>query len=116
MLRDVVTPQRGVRVLNFIVNGNNTAEIFYPNTGSQGTLTDNGTGNYTITFAQPFAVVPCCYATPLTGSGGGRVCAISQSTTKSAVTVFMFDSGDGTTLADGMFTLQVIGQDIETQY
>ena len=56
MLREIKSSQRLPRQLHFKVDGTGTASILI---GSKdATLTDNGTGLYTLTFAKPFARPP----------------------------------------------------------
>lgn len=49
MLRSVKSHQRKVRHLYFHVDGTGTAALTHG--GTEGSLTDNGTGNYTVTLA-----------------------------------------------------------------
>ena len=88
MLRSVKSHQRKVRQLEFKVDGTGTPSITY---GSQhATLTDNGTGDYTLTFTNPgqrelFAIA--CSTTT-------EVWANLVSFSKSAVR-FLFNDDDG---------------------
>lgn len=75
MLRSVKSPQRMPRLLAFKVDGTGTASLLV---GSKdATLTDNGTGDYTLTFAKPFARVPVVVASAITA---GAVIQIASAT------------------------------------
>lgn len=107
MLREIKSSQRLARILSFKVTGTGTAAI---NQGSfDGTLVDNGTGDWTITFTKPFARAPICIATALAATGDIITCI--KTATATAVNVVQFDATDGTTAKDGVFFLNVIGYD-----
>jgi hypothetical protein len=59
---------RTLYMKTFAVDGTGTAAITAG--GELGTLVDNGTGDYTLTFTEPFAASPLTYAvTPVADSG-----------------------------------------------
>lgn len=65
MKRSVKSTQRQMRLLELIVDGTGTASLSGP-ASNQATLTDNGTGDYTITFDQAFANLPVVQVSPIT--------------------------------------------------
>lgn len=72
----VVSPQRKMRLMSVIVDGTGTAAlggICYKNM----TLTDNGTGDYTLTFDLPFKQAPQVMVTPVTDNIVAKVTASS---------------------------------------
>lgn len=105
MLREIKGTKRLSRVLAFRVTGSGTAAI---NEGAyDGTLTDNGVGDWTITFAKQFARTPVVVASVLTSDSIHQISSVSAS----AVRVKMFAANDGTTAKDGIFHLAVYGFD-----
>jgi|688.fasta_scaffold02291_3 hypothetical protein len=86
MLRSIKSPQRLPRQLHFKVDGVSTSSLLVG--ALDGVLTVNGTGDYTVTFAQPFARVPVVSATV----GGAAIgVALVDSASATAVTVKAFD-------------------------
>lgn len=93
------------RQLGFKVTGTGTAAI---NQGStDATLTDNGTGDYTLTFTKPFARAPIPVVTPLTTGIHAEVTSASST----AVRIKTFAVADGTTATDAVFFVHVLGYD-----
>lgn len=78
MRREVKSTQREMRVLELIVTGTGTAALTGP-ASNQATLTDNGAGDYTITFDEPFGNDPIVEVTAETTSIIPRI--ISKSNT-----------------------------------
>ena len=75
MLRSVKSTQRLPRQLAIKVTGTGTAAI---NIGkSDATLVDNGTGDYTLTFVQPFAREPIAVASCQTATAYAEIAACS---------------------------------------
>jgi len=92
--REVMANQREMRLLGFQLDGAGTASL---TKGSQdATLTDNGTGDYTLTFSKAFAQVPTVVATPLTADVILQIAAVAVS----SVQIKAFDATDGTTAKD----------------
>lgn len=105
MLREIKGSQRLSRFLGFKVTGTGTAAI---NQGAaDATLTDNGTGDYTITFVKPFQRAPIVTVAPATT---GIHCEIA-SASATAVRIKTFAVADGTTATDAVFHAQVLGYD-----
>ena len=108
MRREVKAYKRAMRVETFAVDGTGTAAI---GEGQyRGTLVDNGTGDYTVTFTEAFARVPCV-------SVGIKTADVIHYLVISAtaVQVLCFDATDGTTAKDAEFDLIVIGSDVADQ-
>ena len=75
MLREIKSPQRLPRQLHVKLDGTGSSSIVI---GSKDvSLTDNGTGDYTLTFAKPFARPPVVVASSLTA---GAVVQIASAT------------------------------------
>lgn len=109
MLRSIKSRQRMPRQLAIKVVGTGTAAIAVGRT--EATLVDNGTGDYTLTFAQPFARVPVAVASAQTA---GVYCEVIPSAT--AVQVLCKET-DGTPAAiDAIFHLIVLGFDASDEY
>lgn len=108
MLREIKTNQRLPRMLAFKLTGTGTAAL---GEGSvAGTLVDNGTGDYTITFAKPFARTPVVNANSLTAATNIKIHAVS----KTAVQIKTF-AVDGTTPQDAVLDIIALGWDAEAQ-
>lgn len=107
MLRDIKSTQRLTRLLAFRVDGTGTASILEG--AFDATLTDNGTGDYTLTFAVPFKRVPVCV-----GSAVGSTAAIVNVVPSvTAIQVLVKDAGGSA--ADADFHLSVLGFDSADQ-
>lgn len=77
MLREIKSTQRLPRQLHFKVDGTGAASILV---GSKdATLTDNGVGDYTLTFAKPFARGPIVVCSSLTAGAVMQIAAASAS-------------------------------------
>jgi len=110
MLRSVKTSQRLPRQLAFKVDGTGTASIVI---GSKdATLTDNGTGRYTLTFAKPFARDVVAVGSVIYGASGLILSVVSAS--KTAVQVRIYDGAGADQDAD--FHLIVMGFDAADEY
>ena len=111
MLREIKGTQRLPRILAFKVTGTGTAAI---NEGvNDATLVDNGTGDYTLTFAKPFARVPVVTLGLQAGSTTALLRVHSLSATAFQIKAFAVD---GTTPADVIFHAMVLGWDAAEQY
>ncbi len=107
MLREIKGTQRLPRVLAFRVDGTGTASILE---GSfDAALTDNGTGDYTLTFTKAFARTPVVVVTPIGASGD--VIATLDTISTTAVIINTWDGTDGTTAKDADFHVLVHGWD-----
>jgi hypothetical protein len=104
MLREMMSTQRLVRVLAFKLTGTGTAAI---GEGKfDGTLVDNGTGDYTITFTKAFARAPVVVASSKTAA------VIIELTTVSATVINIKSFAvDGTTAKDAVLEIIAMGFD-----
>lgn len=103
--RAVNSRQRLVHMIAARVDGTGTAALL---SGSQElTLTDNGTGDYTLTLATPAQQVPTVLLTSKTSAVEVRLGTV----TASAVQVLGFASADGTTATDCDFDVLIIASD-----
>ena len=104
MLRELKGTQRLARLLAIHLIGTSTANITEGK--FDGTLVDNGTGDYTITFKKPFARTPIVQAISHTSQTLIQVFAVS----KTAIQIKTFGV-DGTTAKDAVVDLVVLGSD-----
>lgn len=88
MLRSIKSSQRQPRQLAFKVDGTGTASILIG--AKDATLTDNGTGDYTLTFAKPFSRLPIVVASAITA---GAYCEVAAATA-SAVQILVKQPSD----------------------
>jgi hypothetical protein len=105
MLREIKGTQRLPRLLGVRVDGTGTASILAG--GNDVALTDNGTGDYTLTFAVPFARVPQVVASPLAADVALHVSAVSVS----AVTVKARTVAGSPAAVDADFHVIILGSD-----
>lgn len=98
------TTRRSPRMMGFKVQGTSTAALLIGT--PEATLTDNGTGDYTVTFKRPFNTAPVVVATPLTANRGA--CIVSSSVNAVRIQTATFPGG---ALSDADFELLVLGYD-----
>jgi len=100
MLREIKSTQRLPRQLHLKVDGTGAASILI---GSRdAALTDNGTGDYTLTWAVPFARPPVVVASSLTAA-----CVVQiASATASACQILVTDLASAAKDADLMVIVQ----------
>lgn len=107
MRREVESPQRKVRLELFRLAGNTGTPIL-----SEGqyraTETDNGVGDYTLTFTEPFARIPVVTATTLTADCILQIVSVSITEVRLAG----FDATDGTTPKEFDAHILVAGADV----
>lgn len=108
MLRSPKTNQRQERQLTFRLDGTGTAALTIGS--GLGTLVDNGVGDYTITFHQPFARLPGAWLQTITSAKTARAVV-----TTTSIQVLTF-APDGTTPADSDVDIRVIGWDTVDEY
>lgn len=111
MKRPVESSQRKMRLLALKVDGTGTAALSGPSS-LEATLTDNGTGDYTITFDKAFSQAPVVSATVVTTNIYARV----HSASTTAVTIKTIQVADGSTATDADFELLIIGSDVTEKY
>jgi len=109
--RSVKSTQRKMRQLELIIDGTGTAALSGP-ASLQATLTDNGVGDFTITFAEAFAQLPVCIPVCLTAD-----CVVDTMVPAvGSVQVTLVDATDGTTAKDGDFHILIIGSEVTDQF
>lgn len=104
-IHEVRATVKAPRLLAMTVNGTGTAALVVGK--YQATLTDNGTGDYTITFNRPFGSVPIVVATGLNTSTAVAVQVTSVAV--DSVNIKTFDNAG--TPEDNIFHLWVLGFD-----
>ena len=108
MLRSIKSTQRGPRMLAFKITGTGTAAINL-NSGDA-SLTDNGTGDYTLTFTKPFARIPVAVASSQTA---GVYCEVIPAASSIEILTKARSNGAAT---DAVFDLIVLGFDSVDQF
>lgn len=109
MLREIKSPQRLPRQLHLHVDGTGTSSLVV---GSKdATLAKNGTGDYTITFAKPFARAAIAVGSVITAGSVLEIAACSAT----AVQV-LCKANTGGAAADTDFYLIVQGFDAADEY
>lgn len=102
--RSVKCRQRLPHIIGARVDGTGTAAMLE---GTQEiTLTDNGTGDYTLTFAVPFKRVPVVVASALTAATHIKLHAVAVGSVQIKTYAM-----DGTTAQDADFHVQILGFD-----
>lgn len=110
MLREIKGTQRLPRMLAIKLDGTGTAAL---NEGANdAVLVDNGPGDYTLTFAKPFARTPVVVASALTADIIVQLFALSAT----AVQIKTFDSNGGPTATDADLDIIVLGWDTADKY
>jgi hypothetical protein len=109
MRKNLQSPQRQMRLMALKLTGTGTAALGEGSTLA--TLVDNGTGDYTLTFAEPFGRAPLALASSLTSNTITQVSAISAT----AMTIKAFSGADGTTAKDAVLDIIVIGSEVADQ-
>jgi hypothetical protein len=112
MLWPMKTPQRQTRVLGFRVDGSDVAGGTATTNGllegdQHATITENSSGDYTLTFNTAFARVPVVSGTVATDVSTLRIVSV----TAAAVRIEQVGADQTTPLADGDFHLIVMGYD-----
>lgn len=105
MLRDIKSPQRAMRMLSFRITGTGTAAI--AEGGFDATLTDNGTGDYTLTFTNPFARLPTVVANVVTAN-----CYVQIGTLAVGSVQLLVKDLDDDSAKDAVFHCLVMGPDV----
>lgn len=104
----VQCPQRKVRLMAAFVDGTGTAALSGLNSPNM-SLTDNGTGDYTLTLDEAYAQAPQVVATPKTDN---IICKIGTVTASSIQILTENLSGSAT---DADFHVMIIGSDSADQ-
>jgi hypothetical protein len=103
MLRSIKSSQRLPRQLAFKVTGTGTAAITIGKFDA--TLTDNNTGDYTLTFAKPFARIPVAVASCETATCYAEIASAT------ATSVQILTKSNANVATDAVFHLIVQGYD-----
>ena len=103
--RPLKSRQRLAHVIAARVDGTGTAALLSGST--ELSLTDNGTGDYTLTFSQQWARVPVVVATPVTAGVSLNIAAVSAS----SVQITSVATSDGSTATDADFHVVIVGSD-----
>ena len=103
MLREIKSTQRLPRQLAFKVTGTSTAAINIG--GFDAVLTDNNTGDYTLTFTKPFARTPIVVASCMTATCYAEVAAASSTA------VQILTKSNANVATDAVFNVIVMGYD-----
>ncbi len=116
MLREAKCVQRLVRMIPFRIDGSDVAGGTGTTDGIlegtfHGTITENGSGDYTITFNTPFARTPVVILTAITDVTTVRLKAVSTT----SFTVEQVGADQDTPSADGDFHALVVGFDAVDQ-
>lgn len=107
--RSIKTAQLKMRMLNLILNGTpgTPVAIGFDRFGVS-SVTDNGVGDYTVIFKNPFErACQCAGLAIITADCIGIVTAVASD----RITVKTFDATDGTTAKEADMYLNVIGSD-----
>lgn len=99
-------------MLAFFVDGTGTAALSGPD-AAHATLTDNGTGDYTITFSEAFAQAPVAVATSLLDD---QVVSLKAAPSTTAVSFETRTVAGTPAAADGEFYVIVYGSDATDSY
>ena len=106
--KNVLSPQRKMRIMGVLVDGTGTASLSGICSRNMN-LTDNGTGDYTLTFQVPFSQAPQILASPVTDN---IICKIGTVTASAAQILTENLSGTAT---DADFHVIVLGSDAADQ-
>ena len=111
MKRPVESSQRKMRLMALKVDGTGTAALSGPSS-LEATLTDNGTGDYTITFDKAFVQAPVVTATCVTAD-----CIVNTIVPAvGSVQITLVDATDGTSAKDGDIEVILVGSDVSEKY
>lgn len=102
--RSIKSRQRLVHLIAARVDGTGAASML--SGSNEITLTDNGVGDYTLTFAVPFKKVPVITALALTAATQIKLHAVAVGSCQ--IKTFAMD---GTTAQDADFHVMIVGQD-----
>lgn len=112
MLRNLKSTQRRPRMIAVQLAWSGGVPSVVSGLGSTDvTVTDNGTGDVTLTFVQPFKRAPIVTASPVAAAGDAIVCLQAQPSA-TAVRLVVFDGTDGTTAKDNIpLNVHIVGYD-----
>lgn len=106
LLRPLKMPQRSMVAITFaVLDTSGTPSLTRGST--DGTITDNGTGDYTITFTQAFEAVPQVFIQTKEADAIAYIDTANTDATK--VTFNIINANDGSTAEDGSCDVLVVG-------
>lgn len=116
MLRSVKSTQRNPRIIAVqLAWSGGVPSVVSGLGGSDVTVTDNGTGDVTLTWVKPFRRAPIVVATPMSATGDAIVTLQAQPSV-TACRLLVWDGTDGTTAKDNIpLNVHVIGYDSADQ-
>lgn len=116
MLRSVKSSQRNPRIIAVQLAWSGGVPSVVSGLGSTDvTVTDNGVGDVTLTFAKAFARAPIVTAMPMSATGDAIVTLQAQPSA-TACRLLVWDGTDGTTAKDNIpLNVHVIGYDSSEQ-
>ena len=85
------------------VNFNGTSTVAIRASGNVSSITDNGTGDYTVNFTTAMADANYSFAGMITETGSSGPCIIVKSSVAPTTSAFRFLSGDSTGLKDMVY-------------
>ena len=111
MKRSIKSSQRSTRVIAVTISADGET-VTGPDKNAV-TVTDTGTGDKLITFGQAFAQAP----TVVCSNGGTSAKVVRRGTlSASAVQILSFNLADGTTAADCIVDVVIVGVDVNENY
>lgn len=111
MKRPVEAAQRKLRLMALKLDGTGTAALNGPSS-LEATLTDNGTGDYTVTFDKAFTQAPVVTATCITAD-----CVVDTIVAAvGSVQITLVDATDGTSAKDGDIEIILVGSDVSEKF
>lgn len=116
MLRSVKSSQRGPRLIAVqLAWSGGVPSVVSGLGGTDVTVTDNGVGDVTLTFAKAFARAPIVCALPLAAAGDAIV-SLQAQPSATAVRLLVWDGTDGTTAKDNIpLNVIIVGYDSADQ-
>ncbi len=116
MLRSIKSNQRAPRIIAAQIAWSGGVPSIVSGLGStELTVTDNGVGDVTLTFVQPFRRAAMVQATPVSATGDAIVTLQGQPTA-SACRLLVWDGTDGTTAKDNIpLNVLIYGYDTADQ-
>lgn len=116
MLRNIKSSQRLPRMINVQLAWSGGVPSVVSGLGSTDvTVTDNGVGDVTLTFVQPFKRAPFVTAMPVSATGDAIVSLQAQPTV-TACRLLVWDGTDGTTAKDNIpLNVRIVGYDSADQ-
>lgn len=98
-----------MRLMAIRLDGTGTASLLEG--GTMCTLTDNGTGDYTLAINEPLGRLPIVVATPVTADVIVQIGTIAVN----SVQILAFDATDGTTAKDADLHILIVGAEVADQ-